>query len=199
MVSVKLAFVGSLLSVFASGILGNIYVSNNADLHDSLLLSESPCLSDMKYIYFVPEVDNVEKVTWYTKKSYCDKDRYNEKTTYECPYSFKGIVDNVPLPWNTTKVDDNQYIMYANVYVEGSIVQRFREWFCVCNADEGCEPFTYAPTASPTLMPSSGEMGTLEPYEPRHSNQESCDDDDDDDDDDGTDSPTMAPTMAPTN
>lgn len=188
-----------LASIFGS-VLSQVFVSDSPDKTDAVLLQYSDCLSGDKYIYLETDNLKIEKVTWYTKKNICDTVRYNKKTNYEVPFNFKGGDDTTPIPWTTTKVNDNDYVMYANVYEKGCIVERFRIPFCVCN-DVECS-FTSSPTASPSMSPShiKYEMPTMKPT--------SCDDGDNadggdngdvgDDSGDSTFAPTVAPTSAPT-
>lgn len=112
-----------------------ILVSNSPNRTTSVLIANSSCLSDNVYIYLdVLKTDKIPQVTWYTKKSVCSMERFNNKTDTQYPFDFKGGNTTNPIPWNTSKVSDGDYIMYANVYnISGNISERYREQFSVCN------------------------------------------------------------------
>ena len=173
-------------------VLSEIWISNSPSKKNSILLSESGCFKGDKYIFLNldgEEADilntEIQKVTWYTKKNICSTDRYNKKVNYQFPYNFKGTKKGVANPWDTTKVNDGSYVMYANIYIDGLIVKRYREPFCIRNDDS-----TMAPSMAPTMAPTSA-------FDVK------CDDIDGPDGPDGPDegsgAPTAAPTMAPTN
>lgn len=179
-----------------------IMVSKSPLKTDSVPLVEASCLSGVVYIYVdVLESDDVQKVTWFTKKSVCDTERFNKKTERTFPFDFKGGNRNQPMPWETSKVKDAEYVMYANLYDStGTIAERFREYFTVCN-DETLAP-TMAPTAAPigSNAPTFVQLFTSSPTRKNVKCDRSGGNDysDDDENDDETMSPTMAPTSSPT-
>ena len=156
-----------------------IMVSKSPDKTSAVPLANSTCLSGDVYIYLsVLKTDKIPQVTWYTKKSVCSIERYNNKTETTYPFNFKGGNETNPTPWNTTKVTDRDYIMYANVYNSSGISERYRDHFSVCNdlttKKTNSTHFLYANEFAKCNVTNTTE--TIAP----------------------TMSPTMSPTMAPT-
>jgi hypothetical protein len=164
-----LIFLSSLTCAFSQ-----IFVSDNLDKFNSvplLNLYNTTCLSGLKYVFLNTDFNDpdnrITKVTWYTKKNTCDIERYNNKTNYFPPFDFKG-----GKLWDTNKVHNDFYFMYANVYFNNTIAYKFRNKFCICNNVTECD-LIHPPKCHPTTEYPTTEKTTTE-------------------------KPTLAPTLAPT-
>jgi hypothetical protein len=111
-----------------------ILVSKSAYRENSLPIENIPCLSRNNFIYLSDPGVPVYKVTWYTKTSNNDLTRNNNKINYFAPFDFKGGTTVNALPWDTTRVSDGEYFIYANVYTNSTTIsKRYVGNFIVCN------------------------------------------------------------------
>jgi hypothetical protein len=127
----RVLFAFGILSYFTNA---EIFISKSTNRLNPVLLNSVPCISRGNYIFLnQTQDDSIYKVTWYTKTSLDSIERYNIKTDYYWPYDFKSGTNLNADVWDTTDTLDGEYLIYTNIYRNGSISERFKETFLICN------------------------------------------------------------------
>jgi hypothetical protein len=120
------------LTVLTISVNSQILVSKSTKKTDPVLLKYTPCLSRDNFIFYNNTDPTIEKVTWYTTRGSATE-RLNKKTSKYWPFDFKGGSNMNARPWNTLNVPDDTYFLYTNIYRNGTISEKSKLPFVVCN------------------------------------------------------------------
>jgi hypothetical protein len=113
-----------------------IYVSKSANRDNPSLISNVTCLSRGNYVFLdLNETKNpeIERVTWHIKDLNMPLVKNKVYQDYFWPYDYhNGSTCNANV-WDTTDSIDGEYYIYANIYKNNSIAEKYRENILICN------------------------------------------------------------------
>ncbi len=126
----------TLVLLAISGASAQIYVSKSATRDNSSLIKNSVCLSRGNYVFLDPKTtndSNIEKVTWHIKNTNQSLVKNKIYKDLFWPYDYYGGSTCNANLWDTTDNVDGEYFIYANIYKNNTISERFKERIVLCN------------------------------------------------------------------